>query len=438
VPVQPHPTSQDLLAYIDASPTPVHAVAETARRLSVAGFSALSEGNAWKLAPGDARYVIRNGTILAFRVGQKPAAEAGFRIIGAHTDSPNLRLKPNPDLNAHGYRQLAVEPYGGLLAYTWLDRDLGLAGSVVLRDDSAPGRMTTRLVRINRPILRIPALAIHLDREVNTVGLKLDFQKHLPPVLGLASAGGEHLAGGGVRRLLAGELGVEPTAILSFDLALCDTVPPAFGGLDGELIFSPRVDNQAMCHAGLSALLRADAADATQLLCLYDHEEVGSGSATGAGGSMTAELMRRLAEAEGPGAVAGGLPRAVAHSWQISADMAHALHPNHSDRHEPHHQPRLNAGPVIKVNNQQRYATTAETAGLFEALCADAGVPCQRFVTRSDLGCGSTIGPISSAQLGVRTVDVGNPMLSMHSIRELCGAHDPEPMTAVMARFFAC
>ncbi len=438
MPVSPHPTSLDLLDYIHACPTPAHAVAETARRLQEAGFSALSEGDAWSLAGGDARFVVRGGTVLAFRVGARPAAEAGFRVIGAHTDSPNLRVKPNGDLEAHGYRQLGVEAYGGLLAYTWLDRDLGLAGSVVLRDDAAPGRMTTRLVRIDRPILRIPALAIHLDREVNSVGLKLDFQKHLPPVWGLASAGGEAVRGGTLKRVLAGELGVESEQIISYDLALCDTVRPAIGGLDGELIFAPRLDNLGMCHAALMALCRAGAGDATQLVCLYDHEEVGSGSATGAGGNMTVEVMRRLAEIEGPGACAGGLPRAAARSWQVSADMAHALHPNHSDRHEPRHQPRLNGGPVIKVNNQQRYATTAETAGLFESLCADEGVPCQRFVTRTDLACGTTIGPIASAQLGIRTVDVGNPMLSMHSIRELCGAHDPEPMTAVMTRFLGC
>ncbi|MCB9729400.1 MAG: M18 family aminopeptidase [Deltaproteobacteria bacterium] len=436
--VRPHPTTQDLLRYIDASPTPVHAVAETARRLDAAGFSPLAEGARWTLAPGDARYVVRGGSVLAFRVGTAPAAEAGFRIIGAHTDSPNLRLKPRPDLDAHGYRQLGVETYGGLLAYTWLDRDLGLAGAVLLRDDAAPGRTATHLLRIDRPILRIPSLAIHLDREVNSGGLKLDFQRHLPPVLGLESADGAQVSAGTLRRLLATELQVEPERVLSFDLALHDTVPATVGGLDGEFIFAPRLDNQAMCHAGLSALLRAAPAAATQLLCLYDHEEIGSGSATGAAGSMAVELLRRLAEVEGPGATSGGLPRAAAHSWQVSGDMAHALHPNHSDRHEPRHQPGLNRGPVIKVNSAQKYATTAETAALFEALCVDAGVPSQRFVTRTDLACGSTIGPISAAQLGIRTVDVGNPMLSMHSVRELAGAHDPEPMTEVMTRFFVC
>lgn len=422
-----HPTTRDLLDYIHASPTPHHCVAESARRLLEGGFVELSEGDAWKLEAGRGYFVRRGGALLAFRTGKKAAAQAGFRVLGAHTDSPNLRVKPQPDVVADGYLQLGVEVYGGVLTHTWLDRDLGLAGRVLLAGP-APGRTETRLVAIRRPLLRIPALAIHLDREVVSKGLVLNNQRHLPPVLGLEPAVP-------LRQLLAEELGVEPERVLSWDLSLMDVQPPAVGGLRGEFIFAPRLDNQASCHAALAALLRAGAADATQVVCLYDHEEVGSGSTAGAGGSFVEDLLRRLAEFEGQGAEPGGLPRAVARSFQVSADMAHAVHPNYDDRHEPHHKPRLNGGPVVKINHQQRYATDAEGEALFEALCREADVPCQRFVTRTDLACGSTIGPISATRLGIRTVDVGNPMLSMHSIREQGGAHDPERMVAVLARF---
>ena len=423
------PITLDLLDYIHASPTPRHCVVETAERLTQAGFSEITEADAWTLGAGDARYIVRGGTLLAFRVGTSPAVEAGFRLIGAHTDSPNLRVKPVADVSTHGYQQLGVETYGGLLDYTWLDRDLGLAGGVVLTGEAG---LETRLVRIDRPIARVPSLAIHLNREVREKGLKLNAQTHLQPVLGLGEDESGTLAA-----LLAGELGVDAEQIISWDLSLMDVAAPTVGGAGGEFIFSPRLDNQAMCHAALRALVQATPSHATQVICLYDHEEVGSGSVAGAAGNSVESLLRRLAETEGPGAVGGGLPRAIARSTQVSADMAHAVHPNYADRHEPQHMPRLNAGPVTKVNTQQRYATDAETAGLFETLCREADVPCQHFVNRTDLRCGSTIGPISAARLGVRTVDVGNPMLSMHAVREMGGSEDPPRMVCVMASFLA-
>ncbi len=432
-----HPTTQDLCAFIDAGPSPFHCVEEAARRLGAAGFRALEEGARWSLEAGGGYWFERGGTLLAFRVGEAPAEEAGFRLVGAHTDSPNLRIKPSPDRSKEGWRQLGVETYGGLLSYTWFDRDLGLAGQVVAAEEGAPAGLGTRLVRIDRPILRVPSLAIHLNREIRDKGFKPNAQKHLAPVLGLGGGSdeqGEDSAG--LVALLASELDVDPDRILSWELSCYDLTPSTVGGAEEELIFAPRMDNQAMCHAGLVALLRAPAAAATQILCLYDHEEVGSGSARGAAGSLVAELLRRLAEHEGPGAHLGSLPRAVARSWQLSADMAHAIHPNYVDRHEPQHMARINGGPVLKVNTQQRYATSAESAGLFEALCREAEVPCQRFVNRTDLACGSTIGPISASRLGIRTVDVGNPMLSMHSIREMGGAEDPEHMSSVMTLFF--
>ncbi len=428
--MQTHPTTADLLAFIAASPTPYHCAAEAERRLHAAGFTTLRERDAWKLEAGGGYCVVRGGALVAFRVGARPAAEAGLRLIGAHTDSPNLRVKPAPDVVKEGYRQLAVEVYGGALTHTWLDRDLGLAGQVVLK---AGRGVESKLLHIARPILRIPSLAIHLNRNVREEGLKLNDQQHLVPILGLDTS---ELSG--LAKLLAGELGVEPDRIVAWDLSLFDAVPPAIGGALGEFIFSPRLDNQGMSHAALSALLRSSPkGDATALICLYDHEEVGSESLSGAGGSLAADVLHRIVELEGPWAQPGALPRAMASSWHVSADMAHAIHPNYADKHEPNHAPRLNGGPVLKVNHQQRYATTAEGAGLFESLCREADVPVQRFVSRGDLPCGSTIGPIAAARLGVRTIDVGNPMLSMHSCREQAGAHDPERMVEVLSRFLS-
>lgn len=423
-----HPTTEDMLAYIHASPTPHHCVAETERRLRESGFRQLEPSAAWSLEAGGSYYVKRAGSIAAFRVGSEPVADAGFRLIGAHTDSPNLRVKPLPDLRREGYAQLGVEVYGGVLTYTWLDRDLGLAGTVLLRGDD--GKTESRLVTLRRPLLRIPSLAIHLDREVLKAGLVLNAQQHLPPLLGLDGAPE-------LKELLASVLEVDAERVLSWDLSLMDLQEPTVGGVEGEFVFAPRLDNQASCHAALLALQRAPASRTTQMICLYDHEEVGSGSATGAAGRFVEELLVRIAEVEGPGAAAGALPRAVARSWQVSADMAHAVHPNYAERHEPSHRPQINGGPVIKINAQQRYATDAEGEALFESLCLDAEVPYQKFVNRTDLACGSTIGPISAARLGVRTVDVGNPMLSMHSVREQGGSRDPERMVAAMQRFLA-
>ncbi len=450
--LETEPTTRDLLAFIHASPTPRHCVAEVSRRLDADNFTALLEGDAWDLQPGERYYVAREGGIVAFRVGEAPACEAGLRLIGAHTDAPTLRLKPLADVTAHGYHQLGVEVYGGALTYAWLDRDLGLAGLVVLRrepggatGDGPGGRVEQRLLRIDEPILRIPSLAIHLNRDLKEQGLQLNAQKHLAPILGLApeppaesTAAGAAQAKdqpGALKRLLAERLDVEPERLLAWELSANDYQAPTVGGVAGEFIFTPRLDNQAMCHAALLALLRADGQAATQLISLYDHEEVGSSTVAGAGGSLVESIMTRIAEHESPGAVPGGLPRAVAHSFQISADMAHAVHPNYPDQHEPQHLPRMNGGPVIKINAQQRYATGAEGEALFEALCQQADVPYQKFVNRTDLPCGSTIGPISAARLGVRTIDAGNAILSMHSIREQGGAQDPERMTQVMALF---
>ena len=436
----------DLLRFIDGSPTPYHAVESAIALLEEAGFSRLDERNVWSLSPGDRAYVVRSGgSLAAFEVGTKPPAEAGFRIVGAHTDSPNLRIKPVSDVRVHGYQQLAVEPYGGVLLHTWLDRDLSLAGRVVLREGAA---VRTALVDLERPLLRIPSLAIHLNRELAQEGLKLNAQQHLVPIVGLSER--ENLAAL-VRESLAGRRGKAKRTrahkggeILAYDLMLYDTQPAVRAGAAKEFVFAPRLDNLASCHAGLRALLAAGASGriaATRAVVFWDHEEVGSRSRSGAAGPFLTDLLTRIAGGfEAPGRKAHAcvqfLERAVARSWLVSADMAHAVHPNYADRHEPGHRPVIGRGPVIKRNMNQSYATDAESAGLFAALCAQVGVTPQHFVTRSDLGCGSTIGPISAARIGIRTVDVGNPMLSMHSCREMAGAADVAPMIEVLGAFF--
>ena len=427
-------TAQDVLAFIDASPTPYHAVREAARRLTAQGYRALDEREPWTLEAGDKVFVTRGDTsIAAFHLGTTPVDRAGFRLMGSHTDSPNLRLKPNAPVARHGYHQLGVEVYGGVLLSTWLDRDLSLAGRVVVL---ASGRPRGHLVDFRRPLLRVPNLAIHLNRTVNTDGLKLNAQDHMVPVLGLESAGPAEL-----RALLVNELagqGVRAEAgdVLGYDLCLYDTQPSARSGANGEFLHAPRLDNLASCYSGLSALLAMDKpGEATCGVVLYDHEEVGSRSAQGAAGSFLRDCLERLVLGHSDGR-RDAFHRAIRHSYLVSADMAHGVHPNYSALHEPRHQPLLGGGPVIKSNVNQSYATDGETWAYFASLCREAGVTPQHFVTRTDLGCGSTIGPITAAELGIRTVDVGSPMLSMHSIRELAAASDLVSMVSVLRRFF--
>jgi aspartyl aminopeptidase len=428
-------SATDLLAFIDRSPSPYHAVAESVRRLEAAGFRAATETEVWELAPGDRRYVVRNeGSLAALQVGEVTPAEAGFRIIGAHTDSPNLRVKPRADLEVHGYRQLPVEPYGALLLHTWLDRDLSLAGRVSV---AANGGLQTHLIDFERPLLCIPNLAIHLQREINQEGLKLNPQQHLVPLMGLEDVPS-------LPELLATELRanglaeIDAADIRAYDLMTYDTQRACLAGSRGEFIHASRLDNLASCHAGVSALLAAASEPLppfTRMVVLYDHEEVGSRSAQGAGGTFLATALDRVVSGFKSGEPQG-LARAIAQSTLISVDMAHAVHPNFSDRHEPGHRPVIGRGPVIKVNSSQAYASDAATAGLFATLCDRVGIEPQHFVTRSDLVCGSTIGPITATRVGLPTVDVGNPMLSMHSCREMAGAADVEPMIDVLGAFF--
>ncbi|MEU2349656.1 M18 family aminopeptidase [Modestobacter sp. NPDC049651] len=413
----------DLRTFVDASPSPFHAVAELARRLRGVGFTELTEAEAWQLAPGGQHFVVRQGSLIAFRVGTAPLAEAGLRMVGAHTDSPTFKVRPHDDVRQAGYRLVGVEPYGGGLWHTWLDRELTVAGRVALRG----GR--TELVRLPGAPVRLPSLAIHLDRGVRD-GLKLDPQRDLVPVWG-----SDLDTEPGLRAAVAQAAGVAADDVVGHDLVLADTQPAAPAGADGTWIASPRLDDQACCHSGLTALIAARGTARTQLLVCNDHEEVGSGSMSGARGSFLEDVVARLV-AVTDGADPQALPRALAQTRLVSADMAHAVHPTRHDRHEPQHRPVLGGGPVLKLNANQAYATDAGTGGWFTERCAEAGVPVQHFVTRADLPSGSTIGPLTATRLGVATVDVGAPMLAMHSCRELASALDVPLMVAALTACF--
>jgi len=425
------PEAADLLGFLDAAKTPYHAVAEVAHRLIAAGFLPFRESEAWQLEPGARGFVVRSGgSIAAFEIGTKPPAEAGFVLVGAHTDSPNLRLKPAPDLTSVGYRQLDVEVYGGVLLSTWLDRDLSLAGRVVL----ASGE--TQLVDLERAVCRVPNLAIHLNREVNSAGLVLNAQTHLLPVHGLEAASG------GFVELLAECLrdtpasGAKTEDVLGFDLCLYDTQGAALSGLNREFIHSSRLDNLASCHAALSALLAAGSGlEATRLVVLYDHEEVGSQSASGARSLFLSDLLERIALAFSR-KESSAFTRAISRSLLISADMAHGVHPNYPDKHDRQHRPMLGNGPVIKVNVNQSYASDGPAIAAFTAACRAVEVAPQHFSARNDMPCGSTIGPITAARLGMRAVDIGNPMLSMHSCREMAAVKDIAPMIGALTQLF--
>jgi len=422
--------ARDLLDFIDASPSPWHAVATCETRLQAAGFCRLEEADRWLLAAGGRYYVVRGGSsIIAFMVGSQPATETGLRLIGAHTDSPGLRLKPKPAEDAAGMVRLGVEVYGGPLLATFADRDLSLAGRVNVR---VPGGFEARLVRFAEPLLRLPNLAIHMNREVNENGLKFNKQTELPLLLGVSEDGTK--AESRFRQPIAKLLGVEPEALLTWELNAYDTQKGSFWGVDGEFIANSQLDNLASCHAALSALLAVKEPEASCLCAFFDHEEVGSESATGAGGSFVQDVVARLAA--GAGLDGEDQRRMLARSFFISADMAHGWHPNFPAAYEPCHHALVNAGPVIKSNANQRYSTSADTAARFMALCDKAGVPCQQYAHRTDLGCGSTIGPIVAARLGIPAVDVGSPMWAMHSIRESAGVLDHGYMIAALSAAF--
>jgi aspartyl aminopeptidase len=419
-----------LLDFIDASPSPWHAVQTTEAQLETAGYARLEETERWQLAPGGRYYVVRGGSsIVAFVIGRQPLEQTGFRIVGAHTDSPGLRLKPKAAHTSEGVVRLGVEVYGGPILATFADRDLSLAGRVNVR--SANG-FETRLLRFESPLVRLPNLAIHMNREVNEQGLKLHKQNELPLILGMADGSDPQK---GFLQQVADKLDIAPEDIVNSEFNVYDTQKGTFWGLEEEFIADSQLDNLASCHAALMALLANPEPSATCVTALFDHEEVGSESAVGAGGSFIGDVLGRIAAHAGLDDE--GKRCAIARSFFVSADMAHGWHPNFPAAYEPHHRVLVNSGPVIKSNANQRYSTSADTAARFIALCEQAGVPVQQYSHRTDLGCGSTIGPIVAARLGIRSIDVGSPMWAMHSLRESAGVLDHGYMIAALTAVYA-
>ncbi len=420
----------DLLDFLRASPTPFHATKNIATQLLAAGFIPLYEGDMWQLEPGKRYLVTRNdSSIIAFVYGKSPLIDTGIRMLGAHTDSPCLKVKPRAELNRRGYFQLGVEVYGGALLAPWYDRDLSMAGRVTYRDQS--DHIVSALVDFERPVAVVPSLAIHLDREANNAR-SINAQKDIAPLLLQLPA--EDAALPDFRGLLHAELlRQQPQRVikqvLDYEISLYDTQAPALIGLEQDFIASARLDNLLSCFLGLQALLEADSQVSSLLICT-DHEEVGSASCCGAKGPMLHQFLERLIP-EGEARV-----RVIERSMMISADNAHGVHPNFMDKHDENHGPLLNRGPVIKVNANQRYATTSETSAFFRLLCERAAVPVQAFVARTDMGCGSTIGPVVASEVGVKTIDVGSPTFAMHSIRELAGASDGWYLYKAAVEFF--
>jgi aspartyl aminopeptidase len=410
----------DLLAFVEASPTPFHAVANMVERFQAEGFEPMKESQVWIVQKPGRYYVTRNdSSIIAFTLGADPA-EYGFRMIGAHTDSPCLKVKPNPEIVNNSYLQLGVEVYGGALLNPWFDRDLSIAGRVSYLGND--GGVHNALINFEQPVAVIPSLAIHLDREANEQH-NINKQQHLPPLLMKLPADSKDKESGPDFRLILLQLlnkqqpDADAQKVLDYELAFYDVQPPAVIGLHQDFIAAARLDNLLSCYTGLMALLKADE-NCNCLLVCNDHEEVGSTSTAGAQGTFLKSVLQRLCVTN------ESMARAVDHSMMISTDNAHGIHPNYADRHDENHGPVLNNGPVIKVNANQRYASSSETCAIFRNLCERADVPVQSFVIRTDMACGSTIGPLTASGIGVRTIDVGVPTFAMHSIRELAGRWD--------------
>lgn len=430
-----------LCAFINASPSPFHAVSAAADMLTAAGFAATAQAESWvdPDRPVPARgFLTREGALVAWDLGAPDPAQCppwtSYRIIAAHTDSPNLRIKPRPDLIRGGWEQLSVEVYGGPLLNSWLDRDLGLSGAVTVRaGGSGSGGVERVLFRVDDPVLRVPQLAVHLERSVNEEGLRLNPQTHLVPIWG---AGGD---APGFAEYLSEQVGCAPGDLLGWDAMTHDLTPARRVGRAGDLIAAARQDNLTSCHAAIRALVEAGARRGeggpapVAVVALFDHEEIGSTTERGAASPLLSAVLERLVLARA--GTRDDLWRALAGTVVASADMAHAVHPNYPERHEPQHQPMVNAGPVMKVNSRGRYATDSLGGAVLTLAAQQAGVPLQVFLSRGDMPCGSTVGPLVAAGLGVSTVDVGSPMLAMHSARELAGSADQRWYVELLTAF---
>lgn len=418
--------NHSLIDFIQASPTPFHAVANMVNRLEAAGYQRLYERANWSVQEGGLYYVIRNdSSLIAFKLSACKLADTGLRMVGAHTDSPCLQLKPLPEINKSNCRQLGIAVYGGALLSPWFDRDLSIAGRVTF---THRGKLQSKIINFQRPIALIPNLAIHLNREANK-GWSINQQTELPAIIGLDLSDEQF----DFKVLLAEQLSIEhdiqEVELLDFELSLFDTQKGEVIGINEDFISSARLDNLFSCFAGLEALLNSDNTKNCLLVC-NDHEEVGSCSTCGADGPFLEQILKRLM----PDPVIYN--RCVQNSLLISTDNAHALHPNYPNKHDELHAPIINAGPVIKINNNQRYATNSVTASFFRHLCKINDIPVQTFVTRSDMGCGSTIGPLTAGRIGVKTLDIGVPTWAMHSIRETAGTKDLNYLVEALKAFY--
>ena len=423
---------QHLLDFIDASPSPWHVIKSVEAQLASFNFKKLDETLSWSLESGGRYYVVRDeSSVIIFVLGQKPLVETGFKMIGAHTDSPGLRIKPNAATGVDGLLRLGVEIYGGPILATFTDRDLSLAGRVNYKDTN--NNIVSALINFDRPLLRLPNLAIHMNRTVNEDGLKLHKQNELPLILSALAQ--ECLPQTYFSELLQEQSACEAERILSWDLAVYDTQKGAFWGAENEFYANSQLDNLASCHAALQGLLDDTVLEneATLVCAFFDHEEIGSESNKGADGSFLGDVLKRISLVTENNKE--DFTRALAKSFMVSADMAHAYQPNFPLAYDPDHKVFVNKGPVIKVNANQRYSTESVSQAMFVDWCEQAGVPYQKYSHRSDLACGSTIGPITSARLGIRSVDVGNPVWAMHSIRESAGVLDHGYMIKVMKQF---
>ncbi|MFI2105180.1 M18 family aminopeptidase [Isoptericola sp. NPDC019693] len=426
VPAAARAHTEDLGAFVSASPSSYHAALEVARRAEAAGYVRLDEKAAWDVVPGGRYVVVRDGSVIAVALPPSAGATTPFTILGTHTDSTGFKLKPKPTTGRDGWVQAGVEVYGGPLLNSWLDREVELAGRLVTADG------TEHLVRTG-PIARIPQLAIHLDRSANE-GLTLDKQRHTQPVVGLGD-----VSQADVLAELAAAAGddVAADAVLGYDVVLAETQPPRAFGIGEALWASPRLDNQLSTHAAITALLAVAPEDLTGIgvVAAFDHEEIGSGSRSGAAGPFLEDVLRRVSA--GLGAAEDERARAFAASLCVSSDVGHAVHPNYPERHDPANHPHAGGGPILKINANQRYATDAHGAARWQAACAAAGVPSQEFVSNNVVPCGSTTGPITATRLGIRVVDVGAAILSMHSARELTAVVDPWYLSRAMQAVLA-
>lgn len=449
----------DFIDFVNASPSPFHVVHEASHRLERAGFERISEKDEWHLKRKGKYYFTRNGSsIVAFVIGDSyQHGKGGFSIVGAHTDSPCLKVKPVSKKEQVGYLEVGIQLYGGGIWHTWFDRDLGIAGRVMVQQEDGSYKHT--LVHINKPILRVPTLAIHLDGSANEA-FKFNRETHMLPVLATAAKAtlnavkqekswgpdqtkNHHPA---LIHMLAETMKVDARQICDFELCLFDTQPATLGGAFDEFIFSARLDNLGMSYCSLEALIassKEDLSDETniRLISLFDNEEIGSTSAHGANSNLLPSTMERILSSSIGSKSPSKNPKvafeqAVHKSMLVSADMAHAVHPNYTEKYEENHRPQMHQGTVIKINANQRYATTAPTSLILKEIARQKEIPIQEFVVRNDSSCGSTIGPMLSAKLGLRTIDVGNPQLSMHSIREIGGVDDVKNGTDLLKAFF--